>query len=83
MLEQAKQRTVEFQRLLGAEGIDVAVLTDQASIAYLAGFWGYLSVEFGRPTFRVVRPDRPPVVVTPLMESEMVGAMTWVDAIET
>lgn len=83
MLDQARQRTAEFQRRLGAAGFDVAVLTDQASIAYLAGFWGYLSVEFGRPTFLVVRPDRGPVVVTPLMESEMVGAMTWVPDIET
>ncbi|MFQ5624753.1 MAG: M24 family metallopeptidase [Paracoccaceae bacterium] len=83
MLEQARRRTAEFQRRLGAAGIDVAVLTDQSSIAYLAGFWGYLSVEFGRPTFLVVRPDAAPVVITPQMESEMVSAMTWVGDIET
>lgn len=83
MLDQARQRTAEFQKRLKTAGIDVAVLTDEASIAYLAGFWGYLSVEFGRPTFLVVRPDADPVVVTPLMESEMVGAMTWVENIAT
>ncbi len=83
MLDQARQRTAAFQKRLGDAGIDVAVMTDESSIAYLAGFWGYLSVEFGRPTFLLVRPDAPPVVVTPLMESEMVRAMTWVDAIET
>jgi len=83
MLDQARQRTTEFQRRLGAEGIDVAIVTDEASIAWLAGFWGYLSVEFGRPTFLIVRPDEAPVVITPLMESEMVGAMTWIDKIET
>ena len=78
MLEQARQRTLTFQRRLKEEGVEIAVLTDQSSIAYLAGFWGYLSVEFGRPTFLIVRPDGEPVVVTPLMESEMVSAMTWV-----
>lgn len=30
-----------------------------------------------------MRPDRAPVVVTPLMESEMVAAMTWVADVET
>ena len=83
MLEQARERTGRFRRRLAEEGIDVAILTDEASIAWLAGFWGYLSVEFGRPTFLILRPDDEPVVVTPLMESEMVGAMTWVDRIET
>lgn len=83
MLDQARQRTAEFQKRLADAGIDTAILTDEASIAYLAGFWGYLSVEFGRPTFLVVRPDADPVVVTPLMESEMVGAMTWVENIAT
>ncbi len=83
MLEQAQQRTVEFQSRLRDAGIDLAIITDESSIAYLAGFWGYLSVEFGRPTFLLVRPEQAPVVITPLMESEMVGAMTWVDDIET
>ena len=83
MLEQARQRTVRFCRRLAEEGIDVAILTGEASIAWLAGFWGYLSVEFGRPTFLIVRPNEDPVVVTPLMESEMVGAMTWVKRVET
>ena len=83
MLEQARQRTKEFQVRLRDAGIDIAILTDESSIAYLAGFWGYLSVEFGRPTFLLIRPDEEPVVITPLMESEMVSAMTWVERIMT
>ena len=83
MLDQARQRTREFQSRLGAAGIDLAIFTDESSIAYLAGFWGYLSVEFGRPTFLLVRPDADPQVITPLMESEMVGAMTWVENVST
>ena len=81
MLEQARQRTTEFQSRLRDAGIDLAIVTDESSIAYLAGFWGYLSVEFGRPTFLLVRSDAAPLVITPLMESEMVGAMTWVENI--
>jgi len=83
MLDQARKRTAEFQARLKETGIDVAVITDESSIGYLAGFWGYLSVEFGRPTFLIIRPDEAPVVVTPLMESEMVSAMTWVETIMT
>lgn len=83
MLNQARQRTAEFQSRLKDAGIDIAIITDESSIGYLAGFWGYLSVEFGRPTFLLIRPDEAPTVITPLMESEMVSAMTWVENIMT
>jgi Xaa-Pro dipeptidase len=83
MLDQARSRTAEFQRRLKDAGTDIALITDESSIAYLAGFWGYLSVEFGRPTFLVIRPDEAPVVITPSMESEMVSAMTWVEDVMT
>ncbi|MEE9169130.1 MAG: aminopeptidase P family N-terminal domain-containing protein, partial [bacterium] len=83
MLDQARQRTTEFQSRLRDSGIDIAIITDESSIGYLAGFWGHLSVEFGRPTFLLVRTDEPPIVITPSMESEMVSAMTWVDHIES
>ena len=83
MLEQARQRTAAFQQRLKGAGVDVAVITDESSIAYLAGFWGYLSVEFGRPTFLIVRPDEAPLVITPSLESEMVSSMTWIEAVAT
>ncbi len=83
MLEQARQRTTAFLSRLRDAGIDTAIVTDESSIAYLAGFWGYLSVEFGRPTFLLLRPDSGAQVITPLMESEMVSAMTWIDDVLT
>ena len=83
MLDLCRQRTLEFCKRLAANDIPIALITDQSSIAYLAGFWGYLSVEFGRPTCLVLRPDQEPVVVTPLMESEMVGRMTWIKQIRS
>ncbi|MCV9999478.1 Xaa-Pro peptidase family protein [Pararhizobium sp. YC-54] len=79
MLEEARARTRVLQEQLKAQNIELAIFTDESSIAYLAGFWGYLSVEFGRPTFLLVRPDEEPTVITPLMESEMVSKMTWVE----
>ncbi len=83
MLEHAKQRTIELQSRMKDAGIQKAVFTDESSMAYLAGFWGYLGIEFGRPTMLVVDADDSPVVITPLMESEMVDAMTWVEDVRT
>ena len=78
MLSEAKLRTARLEQKMEERGVRVALITAEDSIAYLAGFWGYLGVEFGRPTMLVVRPGHEPVVVTPLMEMEMVSAMTWV-----
>ncbi|MFT4999139.1 MAG: Xaa-Pro dipeptidase [Planctomycetota bacterium] len=79
MLEQAKMRTVILQSRMREQGIQKAVFTDESSIAYLAGFWGYLGIEFGRPSMLVVDATDAPIVITPLMESEMVSEMTWVE----
>ncbi len=54
MLEQAKIRTQQLQSRMKDHGIQKAVFTDESSIAYLAGFWGYLGIEFGRPSMLVV-----------------------------
>ena len=83
MLDEAKTRTLNLQARMKDLGISCAVFTDESSIAYLAGFWGYLGIEFGRPTMLVVPADDAPVVITPLMESEMVRAMTWVEDVRT
>ena len=83
MIEQVKKRYSALQMQLRDNGIAMAVLNDESSIAYFAGFWGYLGIEFGRPTFLIVRADDGPIVITPLMESEMVAAMTWVEDVRT
>lgn len=79
MLEEAKTRTVALQQRMKEQGIQCAVFTDESSMAYLAGFWGHLGIEFGRPSMVVVKAQEPPIVITPLMESEMVGEMTWIE----
>ncbi len=79
MFELSKRHTAAFQDRLKQAEIDLALITDEDSIAYLAGFWGYLGVEFGRPTFLLVPSSGAPVVITPLMEHEMASAMTWVE----
>lgn len=83
MLDEARQRCATLQATLRARDIPLAVFSDESSIAYLAGFWGYLGVEFGRPTLLLVPADGAPVAITPLMESEMAATMTWVDDIRS
>jgi Xaa-Pro aminopeptidase len=83
MLEEAITRTRLLQSRMRDMGITHALFTSESSIAYLAGFWGYLGIEFGRPTMLIVPVDEEPVVITPLMESEMVAEMTWVEDIRT
>lgn len=82
-IAEAQSRTRTLQSRLNDLGISHAVFTSESSIAYLAGFWGYLGIEFGRPTMLVVPADAPPIVITPLMESEMVAEMTWVEDVRT
>jgi Xaa-Pro dipeptidase len=79
MLEETRQRADEFTRRLDEAKHRAAVITDVSSIAYLAGAWGYLGLEFGRPTVLVLAPGHEPTLITPLMEAEMVRAMTWID----
>lgn len=78
MIDEMKTRLARLQRHMSDREIPVAIFSDAASIAYLAGVWGYLGVDFGRPTLLVVRPDGPPILITPEMEREMVAAMTWI-----
>jgi len=79
MMSRMQERTAELQARLRDAGVDLAVLTDEDSIAYFGGFWGYLGVEFGRPTILLVPRDGAPTVITPLMESEMAADMTWIE----
>lgn len=83
MLDEARLRTARLQDRMRELGISHAVFTEESSIAYLAGFWGYLGIEFGRPTMLVVAAESDPVIITPLMESEMVSEMTWVADVRT
>ena len=42
---------------------------------------GAFGIEFGRPSMLLVRGEGDPIVITPLMESERVAEMTWVEDI--
>ena len=81
MQDLQKKRVMEFQRRIADENIDLAVIHDPDNIYFLSGFWGYLGMDFGRPTILVIPRSGRPTLITPGLEAEMAGNMTWIDDI--
>ena len=78
-----KRRVAELQRRMKDAGLDGFLLTDPDSVYHLTAYWGYLGMEFGRPTMLLVMQADAPTLITPTMEQEMARAMTWVEDIRT
>jgi len=76
-----KKRVLEFQTHIADEGIDLAVIHDPDNIYFLSGFWGYLGMDFGRPTILVIPRTGAPTLITPGLEAEMAANMTWIEDI--
>ena len=79
MNNRLQQRMLEFQRRISDENIDVALINDADNIYYLSAYWGYLGMEFGRPTMVIVPKSGSPAIITPSLEAEMARAMTWIE----
>jgi len=76
-----KERVIELQGRLADEDIDLAVIHDPDNIYFLAGFWGYLGMDFGRPTILVIPRTGSPTLITPGLEAEMAANMSWIEDI--
>jgi Xaa-Pro dipeptidase len=77
-----RKRTEELQRRLRDDGISVALLSDEGSIYYYGKYHSYLYMTFGRPTIIVVPAQGEPTIITPTLESEMCGRMSWVENVK-
>jgi Xaa-Pro dipeptidase len=75
------KRALEFQGRITDENIDVALICDPDNIFYLTAYWGYLGMQFGRPTMVVVPRSGECSIITPSLEAEMAKNMTWVENI--
>jgi Xaa-Pro dipeptidase len=76
-----QQHTLEFQRRIADENIDGALIYDPDNIYYLSAYWGYLGMQFGRPTMVFVPRSGDCTIITPGLEAEMARAMSWVEDI--
>lgn len=79
MLDELEARVGELRLQLHDFGVELAIITDPASIAYLAGFWDYFGMDFGRPTLLAIARHGPPILITPLIELELARQMTWIE----
>jgi len=61
--------------------IDIAVITDDDSVYYYSGYYGYLHMDFGRPTILVVTGDDETILITPTMEKDLAESLAVVDRI--
>ncbi len=75
-------RTAVLQQHLTDEGIEIGLITDEDSIYYYSGYHGYLYMDFGRPTVLVVPKGGECAIITPTMETEMAGRMSWVGDVQ-
>jgi Xaa-Pro aminopeptidase len=76
-----QRRTIELQRRLRESGLGAGLITDEDSIYFFSGYHGYLYMDFGRPTILVVPDEGDCAIVTPAMEMEMAGRMSWVETV--
>jgi len=76
--DQFRARATQLQERLAAAGVALALITDEDSVYYFSSYHGYLHMDFGRPTILAVPADGDCVIVTPDMELEMAGNMSWI-----
>jgi Xaa-Pro aminopeptidase len=79
MQDLQKKRIIELQTRIADEDIDLAVIHDPDNIYFLSGFWGYLGMEFGRPSLLIIPRAGSPTLITPGLEAEMAANMTWIE----
>jgi len=77
-----QMRTNAFQSRLAEVGVDAGVIFDADNIYYLSAYWGYLGMQFGRPTLLVIPNEGNCSIITPGLEAEMARKMTWIGDIK-
>ncbi|MDJ0983423.1 MAG: Xaa-Pro peptidase family protein [Kiloniellales bacterium] len=67
-------RMNDLRGRLADAGFDLALITDDDSVYYYAGYYDYLHMDFGRPTILAVPKDGESLLITPSMELDMAEA---------
>ncbi|MEL7114599.1 MAG: Xaa-Pro peptidase family protein [Pseudomonadota bacterium] len=76
-----EDRIKKLRAAMEADGIDVAVITDDDNVYYFSGYCDYLHMEFGRPTLLIVPRDGEIVMITPSLDAVMAEAVAQVDRV--
>ncbi len=83
MREVFEKRAEDLRLRVVDANLDLLLITDPVSIYFLSGYWGYVDIEFGRPTILCVSRNGEFTLITPKLESEMARAMTWIADVQT
>ncbi len=78
-----KKNLENLRTSLQKNNIDIAIITDDDSLYYFAGYFDYLHMSFGRPTLLLVPKDSDSVLITPLIDVHLVSKNCPVDKIIT
>mgnify|MGYP000505651986 CR=1 FL=1 len=82
MNEVFQKRSNTFQSRLVEVGVDTGLIFDTDNIYYLSAYWGYLGIQFGRPTLLVIPNEGDCSIITPSLEAEMARKMTWIEDVQ-
>ena len=77
------RRARDLRDRIDEANLDLLLITDPVSVYFLAGYWGYVDIEFGRPTILCVSRSGDFTLITPKLEYEMAREMTWIDDVRT
>jgi Xaa-Pro dipeptidase len=77
-----QKRTNEFQRRMADVNIDIAFIYDPDNIYYLSAYWGYLGMQFGRPTLVAIQKTGECSIITPSLEAEMARKLSWIEDVQ-
>ena len=84
-----KKNLEKLKANLQNKNIDLAIITDDDSLYYFTGYYDFLHMSFGRPTILLVPKDSDTVLITPLIDAQLVSTncpvdriITWNDGVE-
>ena len=84
-----KKNLEKLKANLQNNNIDLAIITDDDSLYYFTGYYDFLHMSFGRPTILLVPKNSDTVLITPLIDAQLVSTncpvdriITWNDGVE-
>ena len=76
-----QQRIDRLRQKLVDKNIDLALITDDDSIYYYTGYYDYLHMDFGRPTILLVPKDDQSILITPLIDINLLDGEAFIDIV--
>ena len=76
-----QKRIDKLRKKLIDNDIDIALITDDDSVYYYTGYYDYLHMDFGRPTILLVPKDDKSILITPLIDINLLDDEAVIDKV--